>query len=137
MNASVIVENKPGAGTQIANEFVAKSKPDGYTLLANDASIAMGRALGVPLKYDPLYWGMVFPLAMYSVCTFRLATVFDLASLVWVSRTFAVAGIVAWVSTFLGLAGGLVYLVALALRSTARSIDERSATREDAVGGQQ
>lgn len=52
MNASVIVENKPGAGTHIANEFVAKSKPDGYTLLFNDASITMGRALGIELKYD-------------------------------------------------------------------------------------
>jgi len=32
--ASFVVENRPGAGTTIATESVAKSKPDGYTILA-------------------------------------------------------------------------------------------------------
>ena len=41
----VIVENKPGAGTNIAAEFVAKSPPDGYTLFFNSAAFAINLAL--------------------------------------------------------------------------------------------
>ena len=45
----VVVENKPGAGTLIGAEFVAKSPPDGYTLL-----IATSTTLGIsPLLYKP------------------------------------------------------------------------------------
>jgi len=40
-----VVENKPGAGTNIANEYVAKSVPDGYTLLFNSAAFAINLAL--------------------------------------------------------------------------------------------
>jgi len=40
-----VVENKPGAGTNIANEYVAKSAPDGYTLLLNSAAFAINLAL--------------------------------------------------------------------------------------------
>ena len=52
INASVIVDNKPGASGHTANEIVAKSRPDGYTLVYNDASVATGPALGEKLGYD-------------------------------------------------------------------------------------
>ena len=42
----VVVENRPGAGSKIANEHVAKSRPDGYTLLVTTAAIAIDMALG-------------------------------------------------------------------------------------------
>lgn len=48
-----IVENKPGAGTRIANETVAHAKPDGYTLLFAAAPFATAEAFYGKLSYDP------------------------------------------------------------------------------------
>jgi tripartite-type tricarboxylate transporter receptor subunit TctC len=48
----VVVENKPGAGGNIAHEFVAKSPNDGYTIL-NATHMAINRALYKNLTYDP------------------------------------------------------------------------------------
>jgi tripartite-type tricarboxylate transporter receptor subunit TctC len=50
----VIIENKPGAGTNIANEFVAKSAPDGYTLLFNSPAVAINMSLTKNPPYDLL-----------------------------------------------------------------------------------
>ena len=50
----VVVENKPGASTNIANDFVAKSAADGYTLLINTAAIAINMSLFRNLPFDTL-----------------------------------------------------------------------------------
>jgi len=50
----VIVENKPGAGTNIANEFVAKAAPDGTTLLVNTSAVAINMSLYRDLPFDTL-----------------------------------------------------------------------------------
>jgi tripartite-type tricarboxylate transporter receptor subunit TctC len=50
----VIVDNKPGAGTNIANEFVAKSAPDGTTLLINTSAVAINMSLYKNLSFDTL-----------------------------------------------------------------------------------
>ena len=50
----VIVENKPGAGTMIASEHVAKSAPDGYTVLLAASSLSIAPALYSKVNYDPV-----------------------------------------------------------------------------------
>jgi tripartite-type tricarboxylate transporter receptor subunit TctC len=48
----VIVENRPGAGAIVAMEHVAKSAPDGYTLLVSASGIAINSAVYAKLPYD-------------------------------------------------------------------------------------
>jgi len=50
----VIVENKGGGNTIIGMELVARSKPDGYTLLLGTTTLATNAALGLKQPYDPL-----------------------------------------------------------------------------------
>jgi tripartite-type tricarboxylate transporter receptor subunit TctC len=50
----VVVENKGGAGTNIGNEYVARSDPDGYTILFATASLAVNKSLYQSLNYDPI-----------------------------------------------------------------------------------
>ncbi len=52
---SFVVENKPGSGTLVGTDFVAKSAPDGYTLLTGSVSnIALNPGLYRNLPYDSL-----------------------------------------------------------------------------------
>lgn len=54
MGQAIIVENKVGASSLIANEFVARSAPDGHTVLFNGPLIVQTAGLMSKLPYDPL-----------------------------------------------------------------------------------
>jgi tellurite resistance protein TehA-like permease len=55
------------------------------------------------LAYDPQYWGAVFPLGMYTVCTFRLAQVLDLPFLLAIPQCFGLFALTVWGITFLAM----------------------------------
>jgi tellurite resistance protein TehA-like permease len=57
-----------------------------------------------PLTYDHGYWGAVFPLGMYSVCTSRLVREFGLPFLDPIGDVFAWVALTAWAATATGLA---------------------------------
>jgi tripartite-type tricarboxylate transporter receptor subunit TctC len=54
LGQAVLVENRPGAGGNIATEAVAKATPDGYTLLMGSEIVAINTSLYSKLNYDPL-----------------------------------------------------------------------------------
>jgi len=61
-----------------------------------------------PLKYDPQYWGMVFPLGMYTVCTFQLAHAIDFPALLVIPRYFIYLALAGWIAASLGLMSTLI-----------------------------
>jgi len=61
-----------------------------------------------PLKYDPQYWGMVFPFGMYTVCTFQLSKAIGFPRLLVIPRYFIYLALAGWLAASLGLLGSLV-----------------------------
>lgn len=55
-----------------------------------------------PLKYDPQFWGMVFPLAMYTTSTYQLSQALKLPFLVMIPRIMGVIAIIAWLAVMAG-----------------------------------
>jgi tripartite-type tricarboxylate transporter receptor subunit TctC len=49
-----VVENRPGSGTVVATNFIAKSPPDGHTIMMSVSSLAINATLYKKLPYDPV-----------------------------------------------------------------------------------
>lgn len=62
------------------------------------------------LSYNPLYWGAVFPLGMYTVATYQLAKALNLPFLMSIPQYFIYVALAAWFATFAGLVCHLLKL---------------------------
>jgi tellurite resistance protein TehA-like permease len=63
----------------------------------------------LPFKYLPQYWGMIFPLGIYTVCTAKLSQAIELPFLTGVSSVFVFFAIGAWAIVFIGLVYAIIF----------------------------
>ena len=61
-----------------------------------------------PLRYDPLYWGAVFPLGMYAASTHQMIDALELEFLHFLPPVFLAVALAAWAAAFVGLAADLL-----------------------------
>jgi tripartite-type tricarboxylate transporter receptor subunit TctC len=141
MHQSFIVENKPGANGGIGSEFVAKSAPDGYTLLATASGpIVVNPVLYAKVPYDPVR--DFAPVAQGSVYQYVLVTlsgspIRSLAELVAAAR--AQPGAISYGSTGVGGGNHLAgELLALSTRTQLTHVPYKgsAAALADLLGGQ-
>jgi tellurite resistance protein TehA-like permease len=62
-----------------------------------------------PLRYDPQYWGMVFPFGMYTVCTIQLARAINFPPLLVIPRYFIYLALAGWLLVSLGFIHSLFF----------------------------
>ena len=80
----VVIENKPGQGTNIGAETVARADPDGYTMLVAASSMAANKNLYRALKYDlvtdlaPVSRLVTFPLVFFVPSSSPVKSITDL-----------------------------------------------------------
>ena len=66
-----------------------------------------------PLKYDPLYWGAVFPLGMYTVATIQLSLAAEFEPMHEISHVVVWIAILVWCFLIAGLATRFINWIAL------------------------
>ena len=62
-----------------------------------------------PLRYDPQYWGMVFPFGMYTVCTIQLSRAMNYPPLLVIPRYFIYLALTGWLAVSVGLVYSLLF----------------------------
>ena len=67
-----------------------------------------------PFKYTPLYWSMVFPLGMYTACTFKLSQALEIPFISNISKYFIYLAYFAWIIIFVSM------LIAMLKAATAK-----------------
>jgi tripartite-type tricarboxylate transporter receptor subunit TctC len=88
LGQQVVIDNKPGAGSIIGTDFVAKAAPDGYTLLLNANNHVINPLLYATVPYDPLKdfvpisLAVTFPTAVMVKPSLNLHSVADLVAFV-------------------------------------------------------
>lgn len=61
-----------------------------------------------PIRYDPQYWGLVFPLGMYTVCTFQLSKALAFEPLMIIPKYFIYLAFIGWLAAAAGLLRSLL-----------------------------
>ena len=74
LGTTIVIDNRPGAGSVLGHGIGAKAAPDGYTLLiGSSAGLVVQPALGIKLSYDPLKdftpIGLIVNVPFCSSCT--------------------------------------------------------------------
>jgi tellurite resistance protein TehA-like permease len=65
----------------------------------------------VPIKYDPQYWSLVFPLGMFTVATVMLVKATGLAFLMPIPQAMVYVALVAWAIVFIGMIRGIARVI--------------------------
>jgi tripartite-type tricarboxylate transporter receptor subunit TctC len=90
LGKAFVVENRPGAGTVIATNFVAKSPPDGYTIMMAVSSLAIDATLYKSLPYDPakdLALAALVATVPFVLVVNPALAVYDVADLIKLAKT--------------------------------------------------